>query len=363
MATHWSKVGEDCMSKGLSRRRWLAGSSIAAMSYGFTHSIQAETTVNWSSTAAIQCQATNFRDRVGTGVVLTALAASPSGESLAAAGEDRRIRIIHTADLTTTQTLIGHRDRIRSVAFDREGRFLASAGNDGQLFLYDCAADYQTTHRFAGNPALSDIAFGPRDPRLAIVGFSGRVTVIDPDHQTSRGFDCGSRDLRAVAFRDDLGVLAVGGRDGRLLLLDPENGQIIAAETLHRGRIRGLCFHRQSNGIVSIGEDGTAIVYDTKNQRVLHRIEVSPGKLFSVSVLNSQLVAVAGSDNHIRILNTDEGKVVRGLEDHIGSVTCLASTGTSLLSAGFDATLRRWSVGSSTIQTERIAESDPTKDR
>ncbi|MDG2222519.1 MAG: WD40 repeat domain-containing protein [Rubripirellula sp.] len=351
------------MSKGLSRRRWLAGSSVAAMSYAVTPSVQAETTVNWSSTAAIQCQLTDFRDRVGTGVVLTALAASPGGESLAAAGEDRKIRIIRTADLRTTQTLVGHRDRIRGLAFDREGRFLASAGNDGQLFLYDCSGDYQTIHRFAGNPALSDVAFGPRDPRLAIVGFSGRVTVIDSDHQTSRGFECGSRDLRAVAFRDDSGVLAVGGRDGRLLLLDPNDGHKIAEATLHRGRIRGLCFHRQSNEIVSIGEDGTAIVYDTKNHSVLHRIEVSSGKLFSITVLNSQLVAVAGSDNHVRILNTDQGNVVRRLKDHNGSVTCLASTGTSLLSAGFDATLRRWSVGSGTTRTERIAESDPTKDR
>ena len=122
MATYWSKVGgKIACPKDFHVVDGLAGSSIAAMSYGFTHSIQAETTVNWSSTAAIQCQATDFRDRVGTGVVLTALAASPGGESLAAAGEDRRIRIIHTADLTTTQTLIGHRDRIRSLAFDREG--------------------------------------------------------------------------------------------------------------------------------------------------------------------------------------------------------------------------------------------------
>ncbi len=187
--------------------------------------------------------------------------------------------------------------------------------------------------------------------------------LVESNGDVGREIDCDCRDLRAVAWRDDGGVLALGGQGGQLLLLDPRDGRSIAKVPLHGGKIHDLAFHRQSNVVVSIGDDGMATVYDTENQRLLRRVSVTSGRLFSLAVLNSQSVAVAGSDNLIRILNTDDGLVVRALEGHVGSVAGLASVGNSLFSAGFDATLKRWSIEVGTDQTERIAESDPSIDR
>lgn len=351
------------MPNHYSRRRWLTGATTAVLTAVVSRPALADTTVSWLSASAIECQTASFHDRVGVGVVLTAMAASADGQSLAAAGDDRKIRIIRTTDLQTVQILDGHRDRIRCLAFDREGRWLSSVSNDGQALLYDARNGYPLIGQFAGRTAIASVAFAPREPRFSFVGFSGRLVVVSPSKTQQRlQVDCDCRDLRSVAYRDDEQLLAVGGRGGRLLLLEPATGEEIGRAELHRGPIRDLCFHRQSNILVTIGDDGTANVFDTEEQKVLRRITVTTGKLFSIATLNSQFVAVAGSDNRVRILNTDQGKVVRDLEGHKGSVASLASDGNSLYSAGFDATLRRWSISPS-AQSERIADSDPTRDR
>ena len=349
------------MATQCSRRSWLVNAT-AAVSYTVSRQAFAETPVSWLSATKIHCQTASFRDRVGVGVVLTAMAASPDGQTLAAAGDDRRIRIIRTAELNTSQQLNGHRDRIRALAFDHTGDILASVGNDGQATLYDAKNGYEIIGQYDGRSAVAGVSFAPDDSTFSFVGFTGRLVVIDPTRKDRMEIDCQCRDLRAVAYRDDDRMLAVGGQGGKLLLLDPRSGQTLGSAVLHRGPIRSLCFHGQSNTLVTIGDDGTAVVFDTENQRLLRRIQVTSGKLFSVAVLNNQFVAVAGSDNRVRILNTEEGTVVRDLEGHIGSVASLASVNGSLFSAGFDATLRRWSMSPET-QSERIADSDPTKDR
>ncbi|MEM1067593.1 MAG: WD40 repeat domain-containing protein [Planctomycetota bacterium] len=347
----------------LSRRSWIASGSTAVFSFAVSRPSFAETAALWSSSSTILCKTTSFRDRVGVGVVLTAMTGTPDGQYLAAAGDDHQIRIIRTSDLNTVHSLAGHRDRIRRLAFSRDGRHLASVANDGQVFVFDSQSDYRKTHHFAGKVAVAGAAFAPNDFRLAVVDFSGRVHVIDLNTQKLLRIESGIRDLRAVAYRDDGGMLAIGGQGGSLILLDPRDGQQIDQPSLHRGRIHSLSFHRDANVVTTIGDDGTAVVYDTERRERLKQIPVTTGKLFSIAVLNSQSVAVAGSDNRIRILNTDDGSIVRSLDGHVGSVASLTKVGESLFSAGFDATLRRWSIDASGTQTERIAESDPTKDR
>ena len=91
--------------------------------------------------------------------------------------------------------------------------------------------------------------------------------------------------------------------------------------------------------------------------------DTTTGKLFAVAILNRQLIAVAGSDNMIRIVNTDDGTVIRKLDGHAGSVSTLASSGGVLFSGGYDASLRRWSIGDVELSGQRIAEGDPKLDR
>ena len=170
------------------------------------------------------------------------------------------------------------------------------------------------------------------------------------------------RTCRTVAYRDDGALLAVAGRAGELNLFDIATG-IGTRHPIHEGRVHGIAFHYNSPRAVCVADDGHVTVFDTQNGVLLHRVAVTTGKLFAVTVVNSQLVAVAGSDNIVRIVNTDDGTLMRRLEGHTGSVSALGAGSGLLFSGSYDTTLRRWPINEITAGGQRIAEGDPRIDR
>jgi WD40 repeat protein len=252
--------------------------------------------------------------------------------------------------------------------FDPSGERLVSAGNDGQVIVWDCKEGYAIRQRMEGTPAMARVRFSPSGGEIAAVGFDNEVYIMGrrSSGNSSRGratMLCECRDLRAVSYRDDESLLAIAGRSGDLHLFDVESGQMVGEHPIHSGRVDDLVFARGSNLAISVGEDGRMVSFDTATGRIVRRTKITSGKLFAIAMLNSQLAAVAGSDNVIRIVNIDSGVVVRSLKGHQGSVPTLAATGGYLFSGGFDATLRRWAIADLTPNNERIAETDNGKQR
>ncbi|MCG8651063.1 MAG: WD40 repeat domain-containing protein [Pirellulales bacterium] len=354
------------MSLGISRRRILMMTVVGAC---FTPALaQSPTSIARVDGAVlpVPCRTIGLRQASADAdvrIVVTAIAADPQGKLLAVAGDDHKIRILDTSTLAVTRTLSVHRDLIRTLAFDRSGRRLVSAGNDGQLILWDRQHEFREIQKIQGTPALACVCFSPDGSKLAAVGFDNEVFILSQADHRRPVFQCDCQDLRAVAYRDDNRVLAVAGRSGDLHLFDPENGQLLGDHRLHQGRIHGVAFHSDTELVVCVGEDGAVTVFDSQHQQLRHRISVTTGKLFAVTVIDSQRVAVAGSDNEIRIVNTDRGQIESTLEGHQGTVATLAANGSTLFSGGFDATLKRWSIGSLPPSRQRIAEVDPRLDR
>ena len=298
-----------------------------------------------------------------TPVVVTAVAADPRGELLAAAGDDYSIRILKASTLQRVHTLQGHRDLVRTLAFDGDGGRLVSAGNDGQLIIWNRAEAFQVKKKWGNAPALARVAFSPDGREIAAVGFRNQIYLIGRRNRDRPRFECDCRDLRAVGYRDDKQVLVVAGRSGDLHLFDPANGELLSEHSVHRGRISDLAFHTDSDRVVCAGEDGRLTVFDTERQELLRDVWVTTSKLFAVTIINEEVVAVAGSDNVIRIVNTVDGEVVRTLQGHFGSISTLDSAGGWLFSGSYDATLRRWAVADISESAQRIAEGDPRIDR
>ena len=212
-------------------------------------------------------------------------------------------------------------------------------------------------------PAIACVRFSPDGTEMAAVGFDNAVYLIGGKDRKRPVFRCDCRDLRCVAYRGDNQVLAVAGRSGDLHLFDPATGELISEHALHRGRIHAMSFHRDSATMITVSEDGDLVVFDTEGEKELRRVRVSTGKLFAVVVIDSQHVAVAGADNVVRIVNTDEAIVTQKLDGHQGSILALCASGGALFSGGFDATLRRWSLNGDHDEQERIAETELRIDR
>ena len=350
------------------RRQWLLSASIVSIAVGpLVGGLTADQPASSVRIAATQLPITSrairLKNERETRTVVTAITADPRGELLAAAGDDHAIRILQASTLKVLHSLTAHRDLIRTLSFDAKGDRLVSAGNDGQVIVWDREDSFSIKKKWSKTPALACVCCSPQGNEMAAVGFDNRVYLVGGNSARKPQFKCDCRDLRAVAYRRDMKVLAVAGRSGALHLFEPQSGRLICERPLHHGRIHDIAFHSESNHLICVGEDGKATVFDTDREELIHRIPVTTSKLFAVAVINKTLAAVAGSDNVIRIIDTENGTVVRNLTGHHGSVSTLDSGGGWLFSGSYDATLRRWEVADVSNQRQRIAEGDSAIDR
>lgn len=303
-------------------------------------------------------------------IIVQAIASDPQGELIAVAGDDHAIRIFDARSLELIVALEGHSDLIQTLDFDSTGDQLVSAGNDGLMIIWKRNEASEGNERFVVSKkmptplAWACVRFSPDRLELAAVGFDNTVYLIGKSRQKGNAqASCECTDLRAVGYRGDGRLLAVAGRSGDLHLFDRKTAALLDEVQIHAGRIHDLKFTKSSPVVVSAGEDGCVVMYDTEARQVVKRINVTTSKLFSVCILDRRHIAVAGSDNVIRIVEATDGVTVETLTAHTGSISALASTGTALFSGGYDATLRRWDLSGLQGGRERIAERDIPIDR
>ncbi len=292
--------------------------------------------------------------------VVTSLAIDPRGEFLTAAGDDHTIRVIHQEQFEEVRVLRKHQDWVRSMDFRAADRILVSAGNDGQVILWDGKQDWQIQQTLQGAPALACVRFSPQGGMLAAVGFHPQLFLLQQGAARRPVLQCGCNDMRVVEFSPNMRLVVAAGRSGLAHFFDPGTGESAGEFELHKDRIRDLVFMPGSDTMVSVSEDRNVVVFDSLNGEVLHTIPIQGCKLFTVAALDSTRVAVGGASNQIRIVDVSRGTVQQTLTGHTGSIAVLKANSKYLFSGSFDATIRRWSLEQILQQPRTVQRPDET---
>jgi WD40 repeat protein len=291
--------------------------------------------------------------------VVTALSVSPSGELIAAAGDDHAIRIVALETGKTLSTLSGHLGWVQCVEFSPNGKRLASCGHDGALRIWSIDETPKVLFEKSVGHALFSLAF-LNDDQIYAVGFSNKIYhwnamagEVIVDHT------CECRDNRTIACSPDGAMIAYGGRDGLLRVRHVndsndslpshtskpgENKTIEWKSPLHFDRIRSIQFSQDGRQITSVGEDRRIVHYDVLKRTIVGQTEVGGGKLMGLCQLETNLFAIAGSDNSIRIFSDIDRRVLVKLVGHDGSVSVLKRTSKLIISGSFDTTIRLWDI-------------------
>jgi WD40 repeat protein len=174
--------------------------------------------------------------------VVTAIDYSPDGRRLAVSGY-HEVQI-HTLDNSApVQRLIGRAQRIESLAFSPDGKLLAVAG---------------------GTPAL----FG----ELQLWNL--------PESRLMHAVTLGTDSLFGVSFNTDGSLVAFGGADNRVRVVDVASGEVRMRMDAHADWVLGTTFSLKNDHVISVSRDRSMKLTIVENGQFVDNItSITPGAL------------------------------------------------------------------------------------
>ncbi|UCH24651.1 MAG: AAA family ATPase [Trueperaceae bacterium] len=210
----------------------------------------------------------------GRGGPVNATAFSPDGRFLAAAGEDHVVSLWDmTRERPPAKMLRGHTDAVYAIAFSPDGSLLATAGADRTVRLWDLAPAEGRVRSFEGHRGLiSSLAFSPDGLTLAS-GSRDRTVIlwrVADGEMRMAPFEGHRAWVDAVAFSPDGALLASGGEDRTIRVWDPGTGQLLFEPLVgHLGAVESLAFNHDGSVLASGSDDTSVRLWETSSGKPL----------------------------------------------------------------------------------------------
>ena len=385
-------------STGAELQTWTAGSGVTMLSWDPTGSRVAGTSllkgvIVWDVATGGELFHFSAGPEPGD---LRALAWSPDGRWIATGGNNFRVMVWDVA--TRTSRVVGsHQGAVWAVAWNRDGTRLASASpTDWNIKIWDVAAGKQlqsmrghlnSPRAVAWSPDGSQVvssasdgtlkvwAVDQNDPSMAVFHLSGGINLL-AWNADSQSLAAGSKnktvwiqdfarpssepvllagehtdEVRSVAWSPDGTRVASAGWDGVLAVWDRATARKVWSVQGHptvapvpaTGEIGAMCWNPDGNRIATVGVDGTVKIWTAENGTCVASTVIR-GIAYALAWSPDGTQLAVGSVNDIRLLDGTTAKTGRTLLGHTNTVRSLAWSrdGRRLASASDDDEAKVW---------------------
>ncbi len=237
------------------------------------------------------------------------------------------------AQATLLQTLMGHSERVSSVAFSPDGQTLVSGSYDGTIKLWR-VHDGANLHSIKGHTKFVPITDEPLPSYLL---------PLPPGFILMRG-------VYTVAFSPDGQTIASGGDDDTIKIWQASDGKLLNTLTGHSGGVESVAFSPDGQTIASGGADRTIKLWQVSDPAAAKLLETLTGHsswVYSVAFSpDGQFLASGSSDSTIKLWRVSDGKLLNTLTGHSGGVKSVAFSpdGKILAGSSYDNTIKLWQI-------------------
>ncbi len=264
------------------------------------------------------------------------------GESVISGGNDGAIRLWNRDSLTPEGMLHGHTSWVRALSVSPEGTQLLSGGEDQQAVAWNLVKQSVRMVKAGYSRRVFAVDFVSDSSRTVVCAVSdhrvlelklseeGRRTENWRGHEDQVFVVCAGRDLVAsgsddgevrlwtedgqsfavmaglhsgwvgsLAFNEDSSILASGGDDRRIVLIDTVLGQRISEHRAHSRRVSGLKF--DASLLFSCSEDGTVRSSFTPTLEPCAIWNIDDGPLYALAVTQQGAFTAGGAGRIWRI--------------------------------------------------------------
>lgn len=234
--------------------------------------------------------------------------------------------------------------RIRAVAFDPTGQFVAAATDAGTAEIWAAQADRLTTITPGAGTVLS-IAYGPGGAQIATGSEDGTVAVWDTqDGSVVRRYAEPGTKVWAVALSPDGRLLAAARQDHSAVIWDTTTGERLPWRLEHREAVMALAFSPDSRRLATASFDRTVKVWDPVSGKTVRPDLHHPVPIRGVAFApDSRTVASASDDGVVRFWDLDDDRDVPRLTQPAPvSAVAFSRSGLRIATASVDGTARVW---------------------
>jgi RNA polymerase sigma factor (sigma-70 family) len=267
---------------------------------------------SWDSTVRLievasgkEIQRINCPDKV-----VGPVAFSPDGKLLAI-GATEAIRLWDTSKRKEVAQLAGHDKGVASLAFSPDGRTLASGGWDYTVRLWDVASGKQQRLLGKHDKVAYVVAYSPDGKILASGSRDQAIILWDPTTGKRLRQLQAPAAIEGLAFSPDGKLLASGGYDKVITFWDPDTGKKVRTATGPEHWVLGLAFSPDGKSLAAGSVDKHITVWDVATGKQRRRWKAHQYAVFGVKYSpDGSLIASAGEDQTIALWKAGTGKLV-----------------------------------------------------